>query len=197
MKKQLLLILLLCGFAGFSQGTVTGTVVDSDSKMPLAGANIVETGTSNGSITDFDGNFILQTSANIGSITISYIGYSGKKINFRISSGAANLGNIEIDVDADALAEVVLVGKGIIDLARDRQTPIAVSTVTAAEIQAKAVGNVEFPEVIKSTPSVYVSNQAGGFGDSQMFLRGFDQTNTAFLLNGQPINGMEDGRMYW
>ncbi|HZH69942.1 MAG TPA: TonB-dependent receptor, partial [Flavobacteriaceae bacterium] len=56
---------------------------------------------------------------------------------------------------------------------------------------------VEFTEVMKNTPSVYVSNQAGGFGDSQMFLRGFEQVNTAFLLNGQPINGMEDGRMYW
>jgi hypothetical protein len=42
-----------------------------------------------------------------------------------------------------------------------------------------------------------VSDQGGGFGDSQIFLRGFDQTNTAYLLNGQPINGMEDGRMYW
>src|SRR5690554_5112003 len=197
MKKQLLLILLLCGFAGFSQGTVSGTVIDSESNMPLVGANVVESGTSNGTVTDFDGKFILKTNANTGSVAISFIGYSAKRVNYRISGGVANLGDISIDVDADALAEVVLVGRGIIDLARDRQTPIAVSTISAADIQAKAVGNVEFPEVIKSTPSVYVSNQAGGFGDSQMFLRGFDQTNTAFLLNGQPINGMEDGRVYW
>src|SRR5699024_623267 len=91
----------------------------------------------------------------------------------------------------------VIVGHGIIDMASDRQTPIAVSTITSADIQSKAVGNVEFPEVMKSTPSVYVSNQSGGFGDSQMFLRGFEQTNTALLLNGQPINGMEDGKLYW
>ena len=44
---------------------------------------------------------------------------------------------------------------------------------------------------------MYVANQGSGFGDSQIFLRGFDDTNTAFLLNGQPINGQEDGRMYW
>ena len=50
---------------------------------------------------------------------------------------------------------------------------------------------------MKNTPSVYVANQGSGFGDSQIFLRGFDDTNTAFLLNGQPINGQEDGRMYW
>ena len=99
--------------------------------------------------------------------------------------------------DANTLAEVVLVGSGIVDLAEDRKTPVAVSTITAAQIQSKTAGNREFVEAIQYTPSVYVSNQAGGFGDSQVFLRGFDQVNTAFLLNGQPINGMEDGRMYW
>ena len=95
------------------------------------------------------------------------------------------------------LSETVIVAKGIIDLEEDRKTPVASSTIMRQEIQDKAVGNVEFPEAMKNTPSVYVANQAGGFGDSEMFLRGFDQTNTAFLLNGQPINGMEDGKMYW
>ncbi len=197
MKKLLLFVLMLGGFAAFSQGTISGTIVDSESNDPLAGANVVETGTTNGAITDFDGNFTLETSKKTGTLTVSYIGYSIEKVPYTIVGGAANLGTVKITVDSDALEEVVIVGKGIIDLAKDRQTPIAVSTITSAEIQAKAVGNVEFPEAVKSTPSVYVSNQSGGFGDSQMFLRGFDQTNTAFLLNGQPINGMEDGRMYW
>ncbi|MBK5214698.1 MAG: carboxypeptidase-like regulatory domain-containing protein [Flavobacteriaceae bacterium] len=197
MKKLLLLVFLLGGFAAFSQTAVTGTVIDSETNNPMAGANVVEMGTTNGAITDFDGNFTLQTSLKMGTLTISFIGYSIEKVSFKIANGTANLGVVKITVDSDALEEVVIVGKGIIDLAKDRQTPIAVSTVTAAEIQAKAVGNVEFPEAIKSTPSVYVSNQSGGFGDSQMFLRGFDQTNTAFLLNGQPINGMEDGKIYW
>lgn len=197
MRKFLLLVFLLGGLTAFSQETVTGTVVDSDTNDPLAGANVVETGTTNGAITDFDGNFTLKASSKTGTLTISYIGYTVEKVPFAITNGTLNLGTVKITVDSDALEEVVIVGKGIIDLAKDRQTPIAVSTVTAAEIQAKAIGNVEFPEAVKSTPSVYVSNQAGGFGDSQMFLRGFDQTNTAFLLNGQPINGMEDGKMYW
>lgn len=95
------------------------------------------------------------------------------------------------------LSETVIVGKGLIDLEEDRKTPVAVSTIMKQEIQDKAVGNVEFPEILKNTPSVYVGGQQGGFGDSKMFLRGFDQSNTAYLLNGQPINGMEDGNMYW
>lgn len=102
------------------------------------------------------------------------------------------------DWDQDVLlSESVIVGKGVIDLEENRKTPVAVSTITKQEIQDKSVGNVEFPEVMKHTPSVYVANQASGFGDGRMYLRGFDQSNTAFLLNGQPINGMEDGNMYW
>lgn len=197
MKKQLLFLFLIVSSLGFSQGVVTGTVMAGDIDEPLAGANIVEKGTTNGAIADFDGNFTLNVSSNSGVIEISYLGFLKITKRFSLSNGAANLGTITLASDADALDEVVIVGRGIIDLAADRATPIAVSSITAAEIQSKGVGNVEFPEVMKNTPSVYVSNQAGGFGDSQMFLRGFDQTNTAFLLNGQPINGMEDGRMYW
>lgn len=193
MRTLLLLFFLMGSYVGFAQ-TITGVVIDSETQMPLPGANVIQTGTSHGTVTDFDGNFKLEVRAQSGSITISYIGYENERINY---TGTMNLGQIALVPDADALSEVVVVGHGIIDMASDRQTPIAVSTITAAEIQTKGIGNVEFPEIMKSTPSVYVSNQSGGFGDSQMFLRGFDQTNTAFLLNGQPINGMEDGKVYW
>jgi len=97
----------------------------------------------------------------------------------------------------NTLDEVVVVGTGVIDLAESRATPIAVSTVKRAEIQLKSAGNVEFTETMKNMPSVYVSDQGGGFGDSRIFLRGFNDSNTAFLLNGQPINSQEDGRMFW
>jgi hypothetical protein len=113
------------------------------------------------------------------------------------SSIATAQTEIPNDSTSVELQEIVLVGAGVIDLASDRKTPVAVSTIKASTIQQRAVGNVEFSEAFKNTPSIYVSNQAGGFGDSQVFTRGFSQSNTAFLLNGQPINGMEDGKMYW
>ncbi|MCB0372387.1 MAG: TonB-dependent receptor plug domain-containing protein, partial [Muricauda sp.] len=91
---------------------------------------------------------------------------------------------------------VVVVGTGIIDLATDRKTPIAVSSVPVRIIQEK-IGTQDVTMTLVNTPSVYVSGQSGGFGDTNMRVRGFDQDNTAFLLNGQPINGMEDGLMYW
>ena len=52
--------------------------------------------------------------------------------------------------------EEVIVGKGVIDLAKDRKTPIAVSTIKAAEIQAK-VGTADVTQALVNTPSVYVA----------------------------------------
>ncbi len=200
MKKTtfyLLVSFLFISAISFAQGTISGTITDGDLGGPLSGANVIEEGTDNGAVTDFDGNFTFNVDANSGTIVITYLGYSTKKMSFTLSNGSANLGSIILDVDADALGEIVIIGTGIIDLADDRKTPVAVSTITAKEIQLKAAGNVEFTEAMKNTPSVYVANQAGGFGDGQIFLRGFDDSNTAFLLNGQPINSVEDGRMFW
>lgn len=183
----------LCASVAIAQSTITGKVIDTELNAGLPGANIVESGTSNGATTDMDGKFTLKTQATSGTIVITYVGYEPKTISF---SGNSDLGSITLNVD-NSLEEVVIVGTGIIDLAEDRKTPVAVSTIKGKTIQLKSAGNVEFGEAMKNTPSIYVSSQAGGFGDSQIFLRGFDDTNTAYLLNGQPINGMEDGRMYW
>lgn len=177
----------------FSQGTITGTVNDGEFGGPLAGASVVIEGTTNGTAADFDGNFSIDVAENSGSFVVSYIGYVSKIVPF---TSVGNIGSITLQPDAQQLQEVIVVGSGLIDLAEKRKTPVAVSTVSKSIIQEKAVGNVEIPEIIKNTPSAFVSGQTG-FGDSQMYLRGFDQTNVAVLLNGQPANGMEDGRVYW
>jgi outer membrane cobalamin receptor len=92
--------------------------------------------------------------------------------------------------------EEVIVQSNVIDVAKDRVTPIAVSSIKASEISLK-VGNLEFPEIMNRTPGVYATKQGGGYGDSRISLRGFDQRNTSFLINGQPVNDMENGWVYW
>ena len=92
--------------------------------------------------------------------------------------------------------EEVVVTSRVIDVAKERQTPIAVSTISAQEVLLK-VGNQEFPEIMNKTPGVYATKQGGGYGDSRISLRGFDQRNTSFLINGQPVNDMENGWVYW
>ena len=93
-----------------------------------------------------------------------------------------------------ALDEVTVMG-GVINLSSDRETPIAVSKITAQQIESKGAF-FDLIETMRTTPGIQV-NRGGGFGDGNMYLRGFDHTNTAFLINGQPINGVEDGKMYW
>jgi hypothetical protein len=183
------LVLAISVAVGYSQ-TITGEVRDADTNEPLVGATVVFEGTTVGTFTDAMGKFTLEIPDGADKIFIQYIGYaSGTFTLAEVRAGAISLGP-----DAYGLDEVVVTGR--MDIVRDRRTPVAVSTVNNAELQAKGVGNVELVEAIKNTPSVYVSSQTG-FGDSEMFLRGFNQINTGFLFNGQPINGMEDGRMYW
>ena len=191
-KNWLVALVLISSTAMFGQATLTGTVVD-DSNQPLPGASIVVKGTTNGTSTDFDGNFTLTAKSTSGSVLVSFVGYTSRKVKF---NGTSNIGAVMLSPSAESLDEVVIIGSGIIDLAKDRKTPIAVSTIKATEIQNK-IGTQDVTMTLVNTPSVYVSGQAGGFGDSRMSVRGFKQDNTAYLLNGQPINGMEDGKMYW
>ncbi|MFD0863320.1 TonB-dependent receptor [Sungkyunkwania multivorans] len=184
--------LVLMASATFAQGVISGTVVDGDLREPLPGATVMVKGTNNGTTTDFDGKFQLEVSSASGTIVVSYVGFTAKNVAF---SAAGNLGTITLQ-PGNELEEVVVIGSGIIDLAEDRQTPIAVSTVTADVIQEK-IGTQDITMTLVNTPSVYVSGQTGGFGDSRISVRGFGQDNTAYLLNGQPINSMEDGRMFW
>lgn len=90
--------------------------------------------------------------------------------------------------------EVVLTG--VADIAKDRKTPVAVSTIKEAQI-VQRLGNQEFPEILTSTPSIYATKGGGGFGDGRVNIRGFDTSNTAVMINGVPVNDMEGGTVYW
>lgn len=192
MRKLLLLALFLTSATIFAQGTITGKVIDSEMDGPLPGANVKVKGTSNGTMTDFDGNFSLDVDAARGSIEISFVGYKTKEVQFSVN-GSTDLGSITLAPDAGALDEVVVTS---FSLAIDRKTPVAVSTISAAEIETK-IGNQEFPEVLKSTPGVYANKAGGGFGDAELRMRGFEGQNIAVLINGVPVNDMENGRVYW
>ena len=108
------------------------------------------------------------------------------------SSSNGKLGTIQLQED-DSLDEIILTATSF---AIDRKTPVAVSTVKAADIEAK-LGTQEFPEILKSTPGVYATKTGGGYGDSRVNLRGFSSANVAVMINGVPVNDMENGAVYW
>lgn len=92
------------------------------------------------------------------------------------------------------IEEVIL--RGVTDIAKDRKTPVAVSTIKAAQILERQ-GNQELVEILNTTPSVYATKGGGGFGDSQIVMRGFESRNIAVMVNGMPVNDMEGGTVYF
>lgn len=89
------------------QRQITGNITD-ESGEPIIGANIIESGTTNGTVTDFDGNFTLQVAAN-AVIRVSYIGYIEQEIN----TANQTTFNIVLQEDTQALDELVVVGYGV------------------------------------------------------------------------------------
>ena len=193
MKKfnQFLCITVLTLFSTvmYAQSTITGKIIDGDLNSPLPGANVIVKGTTNGTTTNFDGDFSITAKSSSGEIVISYVGYVSQTIAF---NGDTDLGSIIMKSSNVGLDEIMIVAS----VAVDRKTPVAVSTVKAADIELK-LGTQEFPEVLKSTPGVYVTKQGGGFGDGDIRLRGFNSENVAVMINGVPVNDMENGRVYW
>lgn len=103
LKASLLSVLMsFCVIAAFAQGgTVKGTVTD-DTGEPVIGANVVEKGSTNGTITDIDGNYSLQVTNMNGVLQFSFIGYNTTEeniggrttINVQLNSGVINLGEV-------------------------------------------------------------------------------------------------------
>jgi outer membrane cobalamin receptor len=185
-KVTLAIVMLMTSLPLFAQ--ISGSVIDAETNDPLPGATVVVKGTSIGISTGFDGTFTINASSG-DSLEVSFVGYTTSTVV------ASNGVVIALEPQTGVLGEVV-VTSGVIDVAKVRETPVAISTISPSEIALK-VGNQEFPEVMNRTPGVYATKQGGGYGDSRISLRGFDQRNTSFLINGQPVNDMENGWVYW
>lgn len=188
-NSGVMVIVLLFSAITMAQSTIKGTIFEAGTNVPLPGANVIEKGTSNGVITDFDGNFSITTKENTGDLTITFVGYTTKTISF---SGDTTLGKIEMESSQVGLEEIQIFAS----LAVDRKTPVAVSTIRQEEI-AQKLGNQEFVEILKSTPGVFTTRGSGGFGDGEITLRGFNSENVAVVINGIPVNDFLDGRVFW
>ena len=186
-KFALLGTFMLLSSLTFAQ--ITGKVTDASTGGPLVGATVYLEGNSTGTSAGADGTFELQATPE-GTLVISFIGYETANLDAK-----TDMGTISLEPTALGLAAASVVAN-VIDVAKVRETPVAVSTISPQEIALK-VGNQEFPEIMNSTPGVYATKQGGGYGDSRISLRGFDQRNTSFLINGQPVNDMENGWVYW
>ena len=76
------------------------------------------------------------------------------------------------------------------------KTAVAYTDVSKEEI-ALRLGSQDIPLAMNLVPSVYATNQGGGAGDARINVRGFNQRNVAIMINGIPVNDMENGWVYW
>ena len=190
--KSVLTILLfvLALSAAAQKQQVSGVVKDSISGETIIGANIVIQGTTTGTSSDVNGNFTLQLNKGKYSLQVSFIGYTTILREIEVGSTPLNL-------TFELKASIVLEGVEVIaDYAKVRETPVAFTTILPARIEERLSGQ-DIPMLLNKTPGVYATSQGGGDGDARITIRGFNQRNVAVMLDGIPVNDMENGWVYW
>ncbi|WP_190809975.1 SusC/RagA family TonB-linked outer membrane protein [Flagellimonas sp. S3867] len=188
MKITLLKSLMLLGaficFSAAKAQTVSGTV--SDANGPLPGASVLVKGTTNGTQSDFDGNYSLNDVDNGSVLVFSYIGFSTQEISY---NGQATI-NVTLQEDAQALDEVVIIGYGSTTV---KDATGSVTAVTAKDFNGGVIASPE--QLIQGkTAGVNISQTSGepGAGIS-VNIRGSNSVrannNPLFVVDGIPLSG--------
>lgn len=197
MKNQLkhfllfAVLVVLGTVTAVAQATLKGKIVDAENNEPLIGATVSVKGSTEGSVTDIDGLFSLKITTSGTTVEFKYLGYKTKTMKIT-KKGVVDLGTIPMESDAHVLKDVVVTSS----IAVARKTPVAVSSVSMDFIDEK-LGAQELPEILKTTPGVHANVGGGGYGDSEIYMRGFGNENIAVMVNGVPMNDMEWGGVYW
>ena len=154
--------LLLAIAPAFAQTVVKGTVTSGDDGLPMIGVSVVEQGTTNGTVTDFDGNYELET-AKDATIQFSYIGFKTQTLK------AASVLNVIMESDAIMMEEVVSLGYSSLKKAELSSAVVTVSSDALTDVTTSDVGNMLQGKVA----GVQVTNAGGQPGDAaQIRIRG-------------------------
>ena len=202
LKKLLALCIMLSSSVVLAQ-TVTGTVSGSDG--PLPGASVVVKGTSNGTETDFDGNYTINNVPSEGVLVFSFVGYVTQEIPV---NGQSTI-NVTLVEDSNQLSEVVVVGYtsqargdisgsvASVDIAEATKVPLA----NAAEALQGRVSGVQV--LNGAAPGAAPRVVVRGFGTSNntnpLYIIDGVQTDNANILNSinpadiEQINVLKDG----
>jgi len=176
---------------GQTKVELNGTIFDKENDETVVGAKIV---CDKVLITksDIDGKYALQVDANkVHQLTITCIGFDTMVLDVKVGSTATTF-DVVMPKYEKVMDEVVVKA----DVAKTRETPIAFSKLTAKQL-SEDLGTRDLPMVLNSTPGAYATEQGGGAGDARVSIRGFDQRNIAVLVDGVPVNDMENGQVYW
>lgn len=175
----LMVMLPLCAFA---QGTVSGTVTEASTGNPLPGANVVVKGTSNGTTTDFDGNFNINVNAFPATLVVSSVGFTTQEINVNSAQSIS----VALE-DGVALDEIVLVGsrstgRTVID------SPVPVDVIDVVELTSQGPQTTVNEILNYVAPSFTSTPQTVADGTDHVdpaSLRGLGPDQVLVLINGK------------
>ncbi len=175
-------------------GSIRGSVMDDDTRNPLAGANIVLQMTPRGTSTDPRGSFVIDNvMPGNYTLTVSYIGYRSRSLTVSVAADSVSRVTVFLSVS-------MLPGEPIIVTAtrgRDRETPATFATLAHQEIRTRYTTQ-DIPVLLSELPSTtYYSESGNGIGYTYLNIRGFDARRIAVMVNGIPQNDPEDHNVYW
>ena len=188
MKKILfVLTCLFCSVAMMASITVTGTVISAEDGLPVIGASVLEKGTSNGTITDFDGIYEL-TVADDAVLVFSYVGLSSQEL--KVSGPVMD---VTLKGDAIAMEEVVVTAMGVVQ--EKKRLNFAVQNIGGDALTENKSAN--FVNSLQGKIAGVSVTNAGGSPNSgsQIIIRGISSINTSqsneplFILDGVAISG--------
>lgn len=179
MKKlsSVLAIVMLCALSGLSLSAQTrlakGRVLDSSSE-PIIGVAVIESGTSNGTITDENGDFSLRISSGDVTVTFSALGYEGKDVLVKAGHNAPL--TITLEDDTTVLEETVVVGYGV---QKKVNLTGAITTVEAKNLENRSAHSLS-TMLQGSVPGLNVSTSSGNPGSTgSLNIRGITSINSA------------------
>ena len=180
-------IIMISG-ALFGQGTISGSVSDADGNA-LPGANVVVEGTTLGAAATLSGSYTVNVPDGTYTITASVVGYKSSSASVRVSGSNASA-NFTLESASVALGGVEVLAERV-----DNTDAIPFNEMTKADIDFR-LGGRGLPKALSTLPNVYVEN-GGGWDDENVYVRGFDDRYTSYLINGVPMNDMENGNLYF
>jgi iron complex outermembrane receptor protein len=190
MMRLLALFLIIIPFYSFNQTSeVTITVSEFVSKQGLPGARVILSDQFKAK-SDIEGTVVFQQ-VPYGSyqLTVMAVSFDTVFVNVDVNGPVTS---VEVPMGGIELKEIKLIGNSSIG----RKTPVPVTTLNTQKI-TEELGSRDIPMLLNSTPGVYATNQGGGDGDSRITVRGFDQRNVGVMIDGVPVNDMENGSVYW
>lgn len=188
-KLNSLILFVFFNSIAFGQTyNVKGSIKDAITGEGLIGASVIaKPGV--GAVTDLEGNYSFSLEPGTYILKINYVGYTAQEAKIKV-------------VDKDVVSIFILESQTLdevevtANIGTVRETPVAITNISQQKIQEELAGR-DLPMILNSTPGVYATEQGGGAGDSRITLRGFDQTNIAVMVDGVPVNDMENGAVYW